>query len=252
MDSFMGRIGGKKRLRDAIISRFPQEMPARYIEVFGGAGWVLFRKEKHLGQLEVFNDLDKQVVNLFRCIKYHREALQKELDWLPSSRTIFNDLLQMINLNGLTDIQRAARYLYLAKISFGADHKTFATSKKGLARTLNFMEEVQHRLEGVVIECKGYENLISVYDRQNALFYLDPPYVGSENLYDCLFDVHDHLRLCDILKHLKGSFILSYNDCELVRDLYSNFKCERIERQNMLPSVGNNRTPFQEVIIRNY
>ncbi len=58
MDSFIGWVGGKKALRDQIIARFPSDPPKRYIEVCGGAGWVLFRKEKTAGQLEVFNDIN--------------------------------------------------------------------------------------------------------------------------------------------------------------------------------------------------
>lgn len=252
MDSFMGRIGGKKRLRDEIISRFPNNIPDRYIEVFGGAGWVLFRKEKYPKQLEVFNDLDDQLINLFRCIKYHDKALQQELEWLPSSRTIFNDSLKIIDISGLTDIQRAARFLYLVKTSFGTDCRTFKTSKSSLSKTIALMENIHERLDGVIIEHKDFENLITVYDRPEALFYLDPPYVGTENLYSVPFVQNDHYRLCEKLKNIKGKFILSYNDCEFVRSLYSDFQIESISRPNTLSGSGRNQSLFHEVIIRNY
>lgn len=252
LDSFMARIGGKKLLRDVIISRFPSDPAERYIEVFGGAGWVLFRKEKYPAQLEVFNDLDNHVVNLFRCIKHHREALQKELEWLPSARIFFNECLQMVDLSGLTDIQKAARFLYLIKISFGADARTFKTFKSSLSKTIAFLEIIQERLDGVVIECKDFENLISVYDRPDALFYLDPPYVGTEQLYAVPFNRDDHLRLCNRLKSIKGRFVLSYNDCDFIRDLYSQFYIENIVRRSTLSAKGNNQSPFHEVIIRNY
>ena len=71
MNSCMGWIGGKRLLRKAILERFPTDEVGRYIEVFGGAGWVLFAKEKLPGQLEVYNDIDGNLVNLFRCVKYH-------------------------------------------------------------------------------------------------------------------------------------------------------------------------------------
>lgn len=85
MNSFIAWIGGKKLLRKAIIERFPEEGFDRYIEVFGGAGWVLFGKEVGK-ELEVFNDADSNLINLYRCIKYHCEELQKELNWLAISR----------------------------------------------------------------------------------------------------------------------------------------------------------------------
>ena len=84
MNSFIGWIGGKRLLRKAIIERFSEEGFDRYIEVFGGAGWVLFGKEVGK-ELEVFNDADSNLNNLYRCIKYHCEELQK-LTERPSER----------------------------------------------------------------------------------------------------------------------------------------------------------------------
>ena len=87
MNSFIGWIGGKRALREDILALFPEDVE-RYIEVFGGAGWVLFGKEKRKSQLEVFNDMDGELINLYRCTKYHCNALQEELQWLLSSRII--------------------------------------------------------------------------------------------------------------------------------------------------------------------
>lgn len=131
MNSFIAWIGGKRLLRKAIIERFPEEGFDRYIEVFGGAGWVLFGKEVGK-ELEVFNDADSNLINLYRCIKYHCEELQKELNWLAISREQFFDNKSQLNARGLTDIQRAARYFHIIKVSFGADRKTFGTNKKRL------------------------------------------------------------------------------------------------------------------------
>ena len=77
MNSFIPWIGGKKLLRKEILARFPKETPSRYIEVFGGAGWVLFAKEQHSKQLEVFNDLNSDLINLYRCVKYHAQEVQR-------------------------------------------------------------------------------------------------------------------------------------------------------------------------------
>ena len=88
MNSFIAWIGGKKLLRKEIVKRFPEEGFTRYVEVFGGAGWVLFEKEQGK-ELEVFNDRDSNLVNLYRCIKYHCGELQRELEWLTISREQF-------------------------------------------------------------------------------------------------------------------------------------------------------------------
>ena len=125
MNSFIPWIGGKKLLRKQIISMFPEDVPERYIEVFGGAGWVLFGKEVNSKQMEVFNDINSQLINLYRCIKYHDAELRKELDFLLLSREQFNDFREQINVNGLTDIQRAARYYYLDRATYGATSHTY-------------------------------------------------------------------------------------------------------------------------------
>lgn len=250
MNSFIGWIGGKKLLRKEIISMFPEEYE-RYIEVFGGAGWVLFGKDYNSKQLEVFNDRNSDLINLYRCIKFHCEELQKEMQWLPDAREQFRDFKSQLNVDGLTDIQRAARYLYVIKYSFGNDRKSFATNVKNMSSTITFLEEVQKRLDKVVIENKDFENLIKVYDREKALFYLDPPYVGTEKYYDNKFNNEDHLRLKNTLENIKGKFILSYNDCPFVRELYKDFIIEGIKRNNNLSNNSENAV-FSEVLIRNY
>lgn len=137
MDSFMGWIGGKRMLRKAILERFPTDKVERYIEVFGGAAWVLFAKEKQAGQLEVYNDINGNLVNLFRCVKYHCGELQREFDWLLSSREQFFDYVAQANMRGLTDIQRAARFFYVVKLSFGSgrhDRDTQIHYKRSIQR----------------------------------------------------------------------------------------------------------------------
>lgn len=251
MNSFIAWIGGKKLLRKSIIERFPDTKEVdRYIEVFGGAGWVLFGKEpgKHL---EVFNDIDSDLINLYRCIKYHCEALKKELDWLLISREQFFDSKSQLQSRGLTDIQRAARYFLIIKISFGADRRTFGTNKKNLVNAIEYLPEIRERLKNVVIENKDFESLIKVYDRPKALFYLDPPYVGTEDYYDNGFNLEDHKRLNAVLKGIKGKFILSYNDDEFIRELYSGFQIERISRNNNLTNKKDSGE-YKELIIKNF
>lgn len=92
MNSFIGWIGGKRALRNEILQRMPADI-GRYIEVFGGAGWVLFGREPSSKVMEVFNDYDAELVNIYRCIKYHPDALQHELDLLPDAREVFFDYL---------------------------------------------------------------------------------------------------------------------------------------------------------------
>lgn len=248
MQSFIGWIGGKRALRRDILAAFPQEY-SRYIEVFGGAGWVLFGKQP-LGQLEVFNDADGSLINVYRCIKYHPDALAAELSGLPHSREIFFDYQNQFEQRGYTDIQRAARSLYLIKMSFGSDRRTFATAPKIASNISSSFSEVQDRLRKVIIEHLDFEQLIHSYDRPGALFYCDPPYVGTERYYRTEFSQQDHERLANILHGIKGKFLLSYNDCDLARDLYADCIIQPLTRPNLL--AGANRGEFKEILIRNY
>ena len=249
MNSPITRIGGKKLLRKTICEHFPETGTFdRYVEVFGGAGWVLFYKDKH-AKLEVYNDADGELVNLMRCIKYHSGELQREIDGYCNAREFFEDVSAQLSMRGLTDIQRAARYFLRMKISFGADGRTYGCNAKNLSYSVDYLTDVQKRLmsSSVVIEHKDFENLIKVYDRPTALFYCDPPYHLTEKYYDVQFTEADHIRLHDTLAKIKGKFLLSYNDDEFVRELYKGFKIEAVERSN---NISGGR--FKELIITNY
>lgn len=251
MNSFISWIGGKKLLRNKVIEQFPGvEEYDRYIEVFGGAGWVLFAKNKH-SELEVFNDANGELINLYRCVKYHCEALQKELEWNFVSREQFFDSKEQINVRGLTDIQRAARYFLLIKNSFGTDLRSFGVKGKNIDNCIEYLIQIKERLKRTVIENKDFEGLIKTYDRDKALFYLDPPYYQAEKYYDCAFTQEDHIRLRDCLQRIKGRFVLSYNDDEFIRDLYKDYTIIEVDRQdNLLCKSISQR--YKELIIKNF
>ena len=224
MRSFIGWIGGKSHLKNQIISLIPSDCN-RYIEVCGGAGWVLFGKDKIKGQMEIFNDIDGDLINLYKQIKYNCSALQKEIDWLQSRELFSQYRYEIENQVELTDLQRAARYLYLIKCSFGSNRNSFATAPKTIYNIVSELPKYKERLKSVIIENRDFEDLIKTYDRDSALFYVDPPYVASERYYNrnyTKFNKDDHIRLNAVLKGIKGRFILSYNDCDFIRNLLSD------------------------------
>lgn len=249
MNSFISWIGGKKLLRNEIVKYFPEEFD-RYIEVFGGAGWVLFYKDKH-AELEIFNDYNDNLINLYRCVKFHCGELQRELDYMLISRKQFFDAKNQLNSSGLTDIQRAARYFLLIKLSFGANKKSFGTNRKNLHNSVETLQAVSKRLKSVVIENRDFESIIKTYDRANALLYLDPPYYETEKYYDGLFTEKDHLRLFNCLENIKGKFILSYNDCDFIRDLYKEYEIIEVSRNHNLKAKTES-SRYNELIIKNY
>lgn len=246
MNSFISWIGGKKLLRKQIIEQFPDDYE-RYVEVFGGAGWVLFGKEQK--GMEVYNDVNGELVNLFRCVKYHPEALQKELDGILMSRELFFDVVA--ERRGMTDIQRAARQFIVIKESFGSSLDSFGVRPKNMKKAVDFLQVASGRLTTVVIENLDFEHLIKTYDRPGALFYLDPPYYDAEKYYPDRFMPADHERLRDTLGRIKGKFILSYNDCEAIKEMYQGYHIMRVERQNNLTAKGGSGR-YKELLIRNY
>lgn len=250
MNSFISWIGGKKLLRKKVLEQFPDpESYKRYIEVFGGAGWVLFSRDKH-APMEVFNDVNGELINLYRIVKHHPEALQDELEWLLMSREQFFDELNR-NTRGLTDIQRAARFFCIIKESFGADCRSFGVRPRDMQKTIDYLKEVSDRLNRVVIENQDFERLIKTYDRPDALFYLDPPYYEAEKYYPDRFNPEDHERLRDCLCNIKGKFLLSYNDCQQIRDLYEGYTVIEVDRADNLVNKNESRR-YKELIIKNF
>ena len=243
MKSFIPWIGGKSLLAKKITAEFPQDF-GRYIEVFGGGASVLFSADKH-AKFEVYNDANGDLVNLFRCLKYHREELQREIRYYLNSREMFGDIRKRLDCPGFTDIQRAAMFYVQIKISFGADARSYGCSDRAIS--VDRFAEIEKRLEHVNIEHKDFENLIKQYDRPDALFYCDPPYHTTEKHYSVHFSEADHYRLNGVLTALKGRFLVSYNDDDFVRKLYKDFNIQAVSRQNNL-STGQ----FREVIIKNY
>ncbi len=120
-----------------------------------------------------------------------------------------------------------------------------------MQKAAEYLQEVSKRLQRVVIENADFERLLKTYDREKALFYLDPPYYEAEKYYSDRFQLEDHVRLKDALSNIKGKFILSYNDCPEIRELYKGYTITEVDRQDNLVMKTNPRR-YKELIIRNY
>ncbi|MCK4284354.1 MAG: DNA adenine methylase [Candidatus Brocadiae bacterium] len=246
--SLIGWVGGKKALARTIIALLPGH--ECYVEVFGGAGWVLFRKDPV--KTEVYNDLDGRLVALFRSVKYHAEEFCREVDFILTSRQEFCDFLAQ---PGLTEIQRAARFYYIVRLSYGCKCVNLGAGPRGVNRllmekTFAHVDEVRARLERVVVERLDFEELLAKYDTDQTAFYVDPPYVGSEREYRVRFAEDDHLRLRAALAQVQGRWLLTYNDCEWVRDTYADAR--RYEFNAPYSIAKGGRVPGHQLIITNY
>ncbi len=244
-------IGGKNRLAKRIIEIFPKH--TTYVEAFAGGAQVLFHKEP--SAVEVLNDLDGEIVNFFRVCQLHHEELIRYFRFALVSRRSF-DLQKATDPATLTDIQRAARYLYLLKNSFASlvrnpNYHWHVVQPPGfnLDKLPQLLEKTYKRLERVQIECLPYETILKRFDRPATLFYLDPPYWGR-SLYRYNFEPSDFELLAEQLAKLSGKFVLSLNDVPEVRNLFHRFHIREVELQYTAQKVSGRR--YREVLISNF
>ena len=254
INSFMAWVGGKKALRDEILARFPRNYK-RYIEVFGGAGWVLFHKPPG-NDFEVFNDFNGNLVNLYRCVREQPEALRNELRYMLNSRLDFEYMKGMLHSQAvLPDVRRAAYYYALIRYSYAAGTSTFGSQPHAMWNNFPLIESAAGRLQKVVIENKDCVKLIQQYDRPESFFYCDPPYYNADQYYEAVSsDGFDHAGLADALLGIKGKFLLSYNDCPEIRALYDRpgIVVEGISRLSNIAQRYENGKQYPELLISNY
>ena len=254
INSFMAWVGGKKALRDEILARFPRNYK-RYIEVFGGAGWVLFHKPPG-NDFEVFNDFNGNLVNLYRCVREQPEALRNELRYMLNSRLDFEYMKGMLHSRAvLPDVRRAAYYYALIRYSYAAGTSTFGSQPHAMWNNFALIESAAGRLQKVVIENKDCVKLIRQYDRPESFFYCDPPYYNADQYYEAVSsDGFDHAGLADALLGIKGKFLLSYNDCPEIRALYDRpgIVVEGISRLSNIAQRYENGKQYPELLISNY
>ncbi|WP_018306484.1 DNA adenine methylase [Desulfitobacterium hafniense] len=285
MNSIISWVGGKKALRELIYQRMPKEFE-RYIEVFGGGGWVLFGKPPNT-PMEVYNDFNSDLANLFRCVRDRPLAFLKELNFFPLngrdefsvlkkylekdeftnpylqeelelaerhlSKLQFEEIKSILLENAqMNDVKRAAAFYKLIRYSYGSGCTSYSCQPFDIRKTFHLLWQGSRRLKNTVIENKDFAELIRQYDRENAFIYCDPPYFQTEGHYAVEFKKEDHARLRDTLAVCQGKWLVSYNDCEFIRELYKDFRIEAVSRINNLAQRYENGSEYAEVLISNY
>lgn len=248
-------VGGKKLLREAIVERFPADYEQRtYVEVFGGGAWVLFYKRP--SKVEIYNDFNSNLVNLYRCIREHRDELIDLLTPALNSREEFERIRELLKKpEAISDVQRAAYYYQSIKYSYGAGVDSYGGRPCSMWASFPLLEQASARLQSVVVENYDFEKLIERFDGENTLLYLDPPYYGTENYYEgSNFGKEDHRRLADILHSVRSKALISYNACPEVFELYrdAKFDIEQVERLNNMAQRTDPGAMYEEYLISNY
>ena len=278
-------MGNKTSILHILYALFPLNYE-RYIEPFGGSGAVLLGKKKP-DKFEVYNDYNHNLVNLFQCMRDRPVALIEEIGFLNlNSRDDFNrnkeffkdekfkdrfieeemekiqllfdkptadELIELMTRRKLDyNLRRAAMFLKLLRYSYSSGGKSFACQPMNIRSLFGLIQDVSIRLNNAVIENQDFEILIKHYDRDNAFFYCDPPYYSSEYVYQCGFTWNDHLRLKNTLANSKGKWLVSYNDCEEIRNLYDGYSFFDFTRLHNMKQRINAGEQFPELLISNY
>ncbi|MBP7529224.1 MAG: DNA adenine methylase [Syntrophorhabdaceae bacterium] len=254
MRSFLSYRGGKSLLANKIIKKIPEH--TCYCEVFAGAAWLLFKKEE--SKVEIINDINKDLVTLYRVIQHHLEEFIRYLKWILVAREEFIRFKNE-NPDTLTDIQRAVRFYYLLRAGYGAKvvGQTFnigptRPSSFNLLRIEEDLSAAHLRLSRVYIENLPYQRLIERFDRPETFFYIDPPYYGNEDDYGGgIFDREDFARLRDVLAGIRGRFIMSINDVPEIRELFRDCPIEEVMTNYKMPGAHKQKR-VTELLIRNY
>lgn len=222
--------GGKWRISEWIISHFPEHKV--YCEPFFGSGAIFFRKKP--SYLETINDIDGDIVNLFKVCRDYPEKLASAINLTPFSREEFQNCYDTSDGD---HIERARRTLVRYHQSFGTSNSTRNTWKNTqtpggprCATMWNYLPDVIvkccERLKNAQIENINAIELIKRYDDKDVLIYCDPPYLPElrkKNLYACEMSVDEHLELLGVLKRSKSKIILSGYDSELYSEQLSDW-----------------------------
>lgn len=257
MNSIISWVGGKRLLRKDIIPMIPKHQI--YCEVFGGAAWVLFGKSAdkkdwvngRAPYTEVYNDINGELVNFWRMVKLHPCGLSAELKRELVGRETFDEYKAG---QARTEMERAVRFYYTLGCSYGSQSKNFCILKGARYLPLRFNDKIEAasaRLANVIIERMDWKELMSRYDSGESFFYLDPPYWEHERLYkrDDADSFDEHMDLAKRLQEISGKFLLSYNDCDEIRQMYKWADIREVTAQY---SVSGKRTDETELLISNY
>lgn len=254
--------GGKWRLAPWIVEHFPAHKA--YVEVFGGAAGVLLRKER--SQIEVYNDLDRQVVNFFRVLRDGESTrrLIEQLDLTPFSREEFD----LSYAPAEDEVEAARRFVTRCFLGHGTCSmdpndsngfrscdiragKAYAREWAGVPMAI---ARAADRMRGVTIENIDFRKLIPKFDDPETLFYVDPPYPMSTRVAGGKGYVHEmsnecHRQLAWLLKRCKGKVLLSGYACRLYDELYADWKRTK---KKVSANGQAGAVPRTEVLWRNF
>lgn len=223
--------GGKTRLLQHLLPLLSDNPHSTYVEVFAGGASLFFNRDP--AKVEVLNDINGELVRLYRVVANHLDEFVRQFRWSLASREMFR-WEQMKHPETLTDIQRAARFFYLQKLAFGGrvsgqSWGAGPTTVKSI-NLLRLEEELSAahlRLHRVAIENLDWRACIDRYDSPSTLFFLDPPYWETVG-YGNKFGMEEYVALATTMATLKGKAVLTINDHPEMAELFAPWKVKEV------------------------
>lgn len=246
-------MGGKRRLAKYLLPMFPNHQC--YVELFAGGAALFFMRTDRV-KAEILNDINGELINLYRVVQHHFDEFVKQFDYTLVSREVFTSL-QHTPPNTLTDIQRAARFFYLQHNAFGGKtcdqhFGTATTTKAWSAENIELkLKAARERLSGVFIENEPWQKCLKRYDRPHTFFYADPPYWQTSG-YTEEFEWVQYEQLAEAMRTMQGKMMLSINDHLDIRSLFKDFRITELQLTYSISRKTEGRIPRSELVICNY
>jgi DNA adenine methylase len=246
-------MGGKRRLADKLLPYFPPH--ECYVEVFSGGAALFFMRDQP-AKVEILNDINGELVNLYRVVQHHLEEFVRQFKWALSSRQVFAWLQETRPLT-LTDIQRAARFFYLQHHAFsgkvtGQNFGTATTAPPiNLLRIEENLSAAHLRLTGVMIEQLPWLDCATRYDRPHSFLYMDPPYWQTEG-YGVPFEFDQYQAMAAFMRSCKGRVMVSINDHPDIRAAFDGMHMMPLSIRYSVANKNGAPAESRELMITNY
>jgi DNA adenine methylase len=237
------RVGGKSKIAKKIIEMIPPHKI--YVEPFVGGGSVFFKKPE--AEVNIINDLDKDIYNIYLDITkvkniddFHLYETNKEEFEKYKKQTKFKN-----------SKERLYRNIYLSKNSYSGNRNAFnGNIKTGIVKFKKNYNDIRNKLINTIILNKDYKKVIEKYDSLETFFYLDPPYTKLNKSWGYKENTVTREELLNVLKNIKGKFLMSYDFNKENVELFSQFF--KVIEINQIYKLSGKQQNIKEIIILNY
>ena len=254
-------MGGKGHMISEINALLDYDKKC-YLELFGGSAKVLLNKPPH--EIEIYNDNDGDLVNLFEVVKNKKDEFIQWFDLKLYSKELYKKYLQELKTTGLqgSDIERAGKFYYLFQSSFsgmigGGFSCGYRTNlAKSFMNNVVKINEIYKRIKNVQFMNDSFENILKSIIRSNpdAMIYADPPYWNAEHYYQSKFTREDHFKLAEMLNKVDASVMVSYYYFPELDEMYPKDKWHYTKITKIKHSSSNKhgKPTAEELLILNY